>query len=100
MEEDFFEESLNLSSRSLNSTRDNLHDTTDSLDWYETSICSYYKSNLKIAYLVNINSLQNKLDEVEKMLNRNLFHILFIAETKIEGTFSNELLKHPGYGVI
>ena len=23
------------------------------------------------------------------MLNRNLFHILFIAETKIEGTFSN-----------
>ena len=34
------------------------------------------------------------------MLNRNLFHILFIAETKIEGTFSNELLKHPGYGVI
>ena len=35
-------------------------------------ICSYYKSNLKISYL-NINSVQNKFDEVKAMLNHCSF---------------------------
>ena len=51
----------------------------DSVCWFEDNIGSYYKSNLKIAYL-NINSIQNKIDEVKQMLNRNLFDITFIAQ--------------------
>ena len=68
----------------------------DSVNWFTSNVNSYYKSNLKIAYL-NINSIQNKLDEVKHMLNGNLFDILFIAETKIDSTFPNNLLSQPGY---
>ena len=71
----------------------------DSTSWYKANICNYYKSNLKIAYL-NINSIQNKLYEVKNMLKRNFFDILFVAESKIDNTFSNELLKQPGYRII
>lgn len=58
-------------------------DGLDSLTWYQANIREYYKFNLKIAYL-NINSLINKIDETKEMLRRNMFDILFIAETKIE----------------
>ena len=34
------------------------------------------------------------------MLNRSLFDILFIAETKIDSTFSSNLLTQPGYRYI
>ena len=47
-----------------------------------------------------INSVQNKLDEVKEMLNRSLFDILFIAKTKIDSTFSNNLLTQPEYRYI
>ena len=56
-------------------------------------------SNIKIAHL-NINSIQNKLDEVKDMLNRNMFDILFIGETELDRMFSSSLLYHPGYRIV
>ena len=53
---------------SLNSSSNGLKDINDSVDWFTSAVCGYYKSNIKIAYL-NINSIQNKLDEVKEMLN-------------------------------
>ncbi|KAL9986310.1 hypothetical protein ACROYT_G000444 [Oculina patagonica] len=50
----------------------------DSIEWFSENVSSYYKSNVKIAHL-NINSIQNKMDEVKEMLNWNI---------------------HPGYRII
>ena len=71
---------LNRSRRS--SQYDDLEDNdSDSLDWYQSNISgSYYNFNIKIGYL-NINSVVNKIDEVKELLNRNMFDILFLAET-------------------
>ena len=73
--------------------------SVDSVDWFSRNVNDYYKSNLKIAHL-NINSLQNKLDEVKNMLNKSLFDILFISETKLDGTTSDSFLQQPGYRTI
>ena len=34
------------------------------------------------------------------MLNRNMFDILFLAETKIDSTVSSHLVSHPRFGTI
>ena len=95
-----FDDTLHSASdSSLNSSSNGLKDINDSVDWFSSAVCGYYKSNIKIAYL-NINSIQNKLDEVKEMLNRSLIDILFIAETKIDSTFSSNLLTQPGYRYI
>ena len=73
--------------------------SVDSVDWFSRNVNGYYKSNLKIAHL-NINSLQNKLDEVKNMLNKSLFDSLFISETKLDGTTSDSFLQQPGYRTI
>lgn len=91
----FFEESSDTSTI----FDDNLEDVVNCVAWFTSNISSYYKSNIKIAYL-NINSIQNMLDEVKDMLNRNLFDIMFIAETKIDNSFSGELLIQTGYRLI
>ena len=77
----------------------NMADDNDSLMWYYSNITSYYKYNLKIAYL-NINSLINKTDEVKDMLNKEMFDILFIAETKIDKTVSSSLLSQSGFRIV
>ena len=71
----------------------------DSLDWHQSNISGYYKFNIKIGYL-NINSVVNKIDEVKELLNRNMFDILFLAETKIDSTVSSHLVSHPGFRTI
>ena len=71
----------------------------DSVDWFFRNVNGYYKSNLKIGHL-NINSLQNKLDEVKNILNKCLFDIFFISETKLDGTTSDSFLQQPGYRTI
>lgn len=68
--------------------------SVDSVDWFSRNVNGYYKSNLKNAYL-NINSLQHKLDEVKNMLNKSLFDIPFISETKLDGTTSDSFLQQP-----
>ena len=74
-------------------------DCDDSLTWFQSHIGSYYKFNLKIGYL-NINSIINKMDEVKEMLNKNMFDILFIAETKIDKTTSSSLISQPGFRTV
>ena len=74
-------------------------DMKDSIEWYSENINSYYKSNVKFGHL-NINSVQNKMDEVRDMLIRNMFDILFIAETKIDSTYSDDLFRQSGYRII
>ena len=54
----------------------------DSVDWFSRNVNVYYKFKLKKAHL-NINSLQNKLDEVKNMLKKSLFDILFMAQPQI-----------------
>ena len=51
--------------------------------------------NIKIGHL-NMNTVVNKIDEVKELLNRNMFDILFLAETKIDSTVSSRLVSHPG----
>ena len=69
------------------------------MDRYQWKISGYYKFNIKIGYL-NINSVVNKIDEVKELLNRNMFDILFLAETKIDSTVSSHLVSHPGFRTI
>ncbi|XP_022809244.1 uncharacterized protein LOC111346205 [Stylophora pistillata] len=92
----FFEDSVNKNVLSVMSDDDSI---PDSLEWFSGNISSYYNSNIKIAHL-NINSIQNKLDEIKEMLNRNMFDILFIGETKLDGSYSSSLLYHPGYRIV
>lgn len=40
------------------------------------------------------------MDEVRNMLIRNMFDILFIAETKIDCTYADNLFRKSGYGII
>ena len=47
------------------------------------SIAAYYKFNLSIAHQ-NINSFQNKMDEITTLLNQELFDILVLTETKTD----------------
>ena len=70
-----------------------------SLDWLNKHINSYYKSNLKIAHL-NVNSIYGKSDEVLELLNQCRFDILFIGESKIDDSVSNNLISHPQYRII
>ena len=42
---------------------------------------------------LNINSVVNKIDEGKELLNRNMFDILFLAETKIDRTVSAHLVR-------
>ena len=93
----FFEDSAETCS--LNSSTTNDEPIPDSIEWFYSNINSYYMSDIKIAHL-NINSIQNKVDEVKNMLNRNMFDILFIGETKLDDTFPANLLQHPGYRLI
>ena len=71
-------------------------DMKDSIEWYSENINSYHKSNIKFGHL-NINSIQNKMDEVRDMPIRNMFDILFIAEMKIDSTYSDDLFRQSGY---
>lgn len=40
------------------------------------------------------------MDEVRNMLIRNMFDILFIAETKFDYTYADDLFWKSGYGII
>ena len=96
----FFDSDTELNRSKGSSQYDELEDNDcDSLDWYQSNISGYYKFNIKIGYL-NINSVVNKIDEVKELLNRNMFDILFLAETKIDSTVSSHLVSHPGLRTI
>ena len=100
LSDSFFDSDTELNRSKGGSQYDELEDNDcDSLDWYQSNISDYYKFNIKIGYL-NINSVVNKIDEVKELLNRNMFDILFLAETKIDSTVSSHLVSHPGFRTI
>ena len=100
LSDSFFDSDAELNRSKGGSQYDELEDNDcDSLDWYQSNISGYYKFNIKIGYL-NINSVVNKIDEVKELLNRNMFDILFLAETKIDSTVSSLLVSHPGFRTI
>ena len=49
---------------------------------------------------LKINSVVNKIDEVKEFLNRNMFDILSLAETKIDSSVSSHLVSHQGFRTI
>ena len=100
LSDSFFDLDTKLNRSRRSSQYDDIEDNdSDSLDWYQSNISGYYKFNIKIGYL-NINSVVNKIDEVKDLLNRNMFDILFLAETKIDSTVSSHLVSHPGFRTI
>lgn len=48
-----FDETLHSANdSSLNSSSNGLKDINDSFDWFTSAVCGYYKSNIKMAYLL------------------------------------------------
>ena len=96
----FFDSDTELNRSKRSSQYDELEDNDiDSLVGYQSNISGYYTFNIKIGYL-NINSVVNKIDEVKDLLNRNMFDIMFLAETKIDSTVWSHLVSHPGFCTI
>ena len=99
LSDSFFDSDTELNRSKRSSQCDELEDNDiDSLDRYQSNISGYYKFNIKIGYL-NINSVVNKIDEVKELLNRNMFDILFLTETKIDSSVSSHLVSHPGFAL-
>ena len=46
---------------------------------------------------LNINSLQNKFEELKNINDKAKSHIVFISETKIDQSYPNDQFKLPGY---
>ena len=94
----FFSDSLVSSAgeRSINTSTSS--STDQPMNWYRAQVRGYYEKNLTIAYL-NVNSINSKADEVLSLLETCQFDVLFIAETKIDGTYSNSLLAHSSYRI-
>ena len=100
LSDSFFDSDTELNRSKRRSQYDELEDNDiASLDWCQSHISGYYKFNIKIGYL-NINSVVNKIDEVKELLNRNMFEISFLVETKIGSTVSSHLVSHPGFRTI
>ena len=71
----------------------------DEIASYKTNVLSYYKYNMSIAH-ININSIWNKIDEVELLLNEGQFHFFAISETKLDSTYNSFHLRHPNYRLL
>ena len=48
---------------------------------------------------LNINSIQNKFDELVDVIHKLKAHIIFIGETKIDSTYPNSQFYIPGYSL-
>lgn len=48
---------------------------------------------------LNINSIQNKFDELAYLIHKLTAHIIFIGETKIDSTYPNSQFNIPGYSL-
>ena len=82
LSDSFFSESTGYSPNNSTATISDISEPDVIVD-YKTSIAAYYKFNLSIAHQ-NINSFQNKMDEITTLLNQKLFDILVLTETKID----------------
>ena len=48
---------------------------------------------------LNINSIQNKFEELADLIKRLNVHVMFISETKIDASYSNNRFTIPGFSV-
>ena len=55
-------------------------------------------SNILMCH-ININSVQNKFEELAAFVKKFQCHILFVSETKIDSTHPNHQFSIPGYSV-
>ena len=55
-----------------------------------------HNKDLLIAHL-NINSIQNKFEELTEIIKKINAHIMIISETKINASYPNAQFKMPGY---
>ena len=61
-----------------------------SLEWFNTDINGYYRTDLKSGHL-NVNSIYGKASEVIEVLYQCMFDILIISKHKIDGFIQNML---------
>ena len=72
--------------------------------WQEVTCDEYYliqerkrQPNEALLIHLNINSLQNKFEELKSINDQLKSHIIFISETKIDKSYPNGQFKLPGY---
>ena len=58
----------------------------------------HHNKDLLIAHL-NINSIQNKFEELTEVIKKINAHIMFISETKIDASYPNAQFKVPNYSL-
>lgn len=58
----------------------------------------YHSKDLLIAHL-NINSVQNKFEELSGIIKTIRAHIMFVSETKIDASYPNAQFTIPGYSL-
>ena len=58
----------------------------------------YHSKDLLIAHL-NINSVQNKFEELSGVIKTIRAHIMFVSETKIDASYPNAQFTIPGYSL-
>jgi exonuclease III len=54
-------------------------------------IMSHFLSFMFTSKLMNINSIRNKYDEIKELLSDKIVDLLFIAETKLDQSFNDNL---------
>ena len=77
-------------------------DYTDLIDSQDRDFVSFmdarakYSSNFLIAHL-NINSYQNKFEEMREIIQKLRIQVMFIGETKIDSSYPDAQFTIPGY---
>ena len=59
------------------------------------SLRKHSSRELLVCHL-NINSIQNKFEELADLIKRLNVHVMFISETKIDASYSNNRFTIPG----
>ena len=58
----------------------------------------HHNKDFLIAHL-NINSIQNKFEELTEVIKKINAHIMFVSETKIDASYPNAQFKVPNYSL-
>ena len=60
------------------------------------SLRNHLKNDVLVCH-ININSIQNKLEELENIINKINAHITFVSETKIDKSYPDRQFSIPGF---
>ena len=66
------------------------------LSW--NSLMKHFNKDLLIGHL-NINSIQNKFEELAATIKTIGAHVMFICETNIDSSYANAQFSIPGYSL-